>query len=131
MSRGDSECSLERWLWLERDTPSETGRRKARKRARIRARERREAKGGGEEFEGVPARLRQRYVRPPRVRTKILQSRDVPTRKTERRQGRGNERERTRTKTREDSRGQDREFQELLSGFKHGRLHHRLVPDRT
>lgn len=27
VSRGDSECSLERWLWLERDTPSETSER--------------------------------------------------------------------------------------------------------
>lgn len=58
-------------------------RRKARKRARIRAREEGNERGGREEFEGVPARLRQRYVRPPRARTKISQSRDVPTRKTD------------------------------------------------
>lgn len=47
------------------------------------------------EFEGVPARLRQRYVRPPRARTKILQSRDVPARKTDVGEGRGGAEEET------------------------------------
>lgn len=144
MSRGDSECSLERPSRIERDTA--TGETSELGSARIRVREEKRGERSLEDAHRVfvsatCADGSHSLLVTSASKRRVLHSlaQNVPTRKIEerrereeregRRKGKKDE-DRGRAKTQEDSRGQDREsFRRASSllGLEHSRLRHRRV----